>query len=482
MDAAQIALAGSMANMRRADLTQLLNGAAPALGLDTKDKEGNPIGGEALEWGIAHINLEAMKPEARAEFKAKHAGAYADMVHASQNYKNLLRRVTLSQGESLGEAVKKLAVGRVASPEANMTAYAADRSFAEGKRQYDMNYNLLKDKQTAELSFEAKRLQLAVNMNDVQTGMAKQQLELLSKYGGPEAEMRLKKAQSEIEMDNARLHLALQQPAKDELAAMTALYTASVDAEEKRGLVFYNTQQKREAAAQSNIMKYQQELTKMANNAETSLIAWNAMKKKHFNSPNMASTMDAWFKKNGGDPGGSHATRFDAWFAAQPGNEEYRNYHSEVGVIKEKMTAEQAKIDDLYNQQAPDYKDGVRDLAAAAMKQSMQKNLYEANRRRAKALFKESGMAALDSDPTLVNSLVGDYRFDTAASTYSPVNVWSAEDSKRLFAMAQGSRQGAVAAAALGATKVQGKTLQEIYKDRWPEFYNAYAKLVHEVQ
>lgn len=481
MSAEQVVLAGSMANMRRADLTQLLNSAAPALNLDTKDKDGNPIGGEALEWGIAHINLQAMKSEALEEFRTKHKDAYADMVHASNNWKNLLRRVTFSQGEKLGDAVQKLAKGRVASPEANMTGYATDRRLAEEKRQYDMNYNLTKERQGAELSFEAERLRLAGNMNEVQTGMAKQQLELLAKYGGPEAEMRLKKAQSEIATDDARLQLALAQPAKDELTARTALYTAAVDAEEKRGIAFYNAQQKREAAMQNNIMKYEQELTKMADDRKTELIAWNSMKKKSYESVTEAQ-LNSWFKQNGGDPGGSRLDRFDAWFAAQKGNEGYRDYYTRVQEVKGTISAERTRLDELLSQQAPEYKDGVRDLAAAAMRQDLQKNLYEANRRRAKALFKESGMSALDMDSTLVNSLVGDYRFDTASSTYAPVSIWSTEDSKRLFAMAQGSQQGAVSAAALGATKVQGRTLQEIYGDRWPEFYNSYAKLVHEVK
>lgn len=481
MDPREIALAASLSNMRQAELTQMMQTVAPSIGLDMVDKDGQPITGQALEWGKAYSQLNRMSPDARHAFAEKHKGAYAAMQGAASNFTQLLGNMTISQASILKALVTKTNETDLISPEAAYTSWHNENVLKQKAQEFEKTYELDKNKASVEVQQTLTQIEgmKIANASHLKT------LELISKYGPQEAALKIQAAQQEIRLNNQRLNLNMKKMEQDEMATIFGLHDKAVELEEKSGQVFYQQKEKEAVRLGKAVQDYEQKISTLMEKFRDLSPTWDTAKRA-MQAKTRPATVDAWLQSHPeamAETEGARdfATKFQVYFSNQPGYEASKEYYFQLKHLQSQRGKAIVQMEDALSRQAPERKDGIRELTGGAVKQALQRRIQESNKLRAKTKIRETGEGALDVDAGLVNDLVGEYGDPDGNGNYRAQRIWSDWESKALLHLAQGST-ARLTSSQLEGVPVGGKKLKDALGARWGDFYNAYLRLYGEIK
>lgn len=504
IDDRQMAVATQLANTNVRELTQLMQTAAPALGTDWVDNNGDPIQGNVLLDGLAATRLQQLTSgpaEALEAFKKSSPGVFNSMQQAANRFNARLSNMSFANAAALSKAIEPIAKSNLVSPEAHLTYLNAQANRAQDREQFNANLGLKK----AELSMRERELASSIGLQQVQTEQARFNLGMLQRYAPQKEEMYLKSAQAELDKVNASLGVATTQLEKERLATGMAAFESLMDIQAKSENAFFQRHERTMAALGQEGLKALQEISRVESEwGDTNAIQYQN-KLKAARGQIKDPQVEAWILQNVPDKSpdswvrdADPSNKFDYWFRKQPGNQAYDTYRTNLLRARGMADSIQVKIQKAAEEQpASVVSPGMLNDARSMAQRTIQERLVPGLRLQAKSLLKSTDSTQWQSlmadDPAVVNKIVGE--FTGSAAGLMPSTTWNEKDSRSLLELAGTTlRDGhgvPVSPEKLGATpipvrdkngRVSQVALRDIYKNKFPAFWNAYNKLVTELK
>jgi len=489
----------NLANMHTAELTKLMQTAAPSFGLPTVDIDGKPLMGDFTQDGIGAAQLaklEAMRVSDPAKFNALISSPEGKKVY--QGYKEASERWQMRLGRVPAE-VALAYQDKVVKTAGEMVPFSvlANYNVAVAQNEENKRSNLVGEAQkNRQLSAYEQQVASEVGLRHVQTEEARLNLGILQKYAPAEAALKIQQAQQAIEMNEANLAIKSTDVQKERLALDMAALTSLTDMMDKGEDRYFRGQQREVANYEMLIGKTMKDQVELANKFQLQMYGW----KNQMQTAQKTMTPDkvqAYIRATGGkDEHGNLVgaaaevlkrpadEQFEYWYAHT--NSDYASYYNAKQSLNEYQDRLQANLNvALQRQYKPAVGEATMSAANQQATQAISNQVQDRMRLFAKDLLKQapSWDEAIADHPTVINELVSGW-IQTKGG-FRPQDVWTTAESKSLAALTQWSlRTGRkLGVEDFSKVPVGSKTLQQTLEpDKLRKFYNAYDKLYTEMK
>ena len=488
MDTEQAAVGAALSGVHQAELTQLMETVAPSMGLPLHDNNGKPIQGNTLLDGMANTFIMT-NPDG---FKKLPAEQQQDMLSASRRYQTLVGNVDATKAMKIQQMVDTFSKSKLASPEAFLNYANAERQRQVAMSQWKDEMGLKKDAQEMDRARLASQLESQRILNEGQ----RLQLEITRKYAGPQAELQMQKARTEVQADMERLHILSTKEQRDNLTTILAAMNSKAEHDAKLGIVWYQDNQRKQAGylkglaeVNKNITNLQSKNSAILQHSYTQMNTLRGQLKDDSKINAWISTQDKDFQKR--MAGASPNEKFEQYYRTQ--DPQYAAYATEM----DNLNQERDNLDTLFTNtvsaQAPSMgkedplQNNLRDYA----KNLVGKQLAPLMKAEMKGLYKDASPdqwdQVLQENPTSVNILLG-----KTLSRDPEDKGWNNSDkpgtfneSRGLLILARGSVLNGKQydAQSFANTKIGNKTLSQIIgPTRIGNYYNSYVQLMGELK
>lgn len=488
MDTEQAAVGAALSGVHQAELTQLMETVAPSMGLPLHDNDGKPIQGNTLLDGMAHTFIMT-NPEG---FKKLPSEQQQDMLSASRRYQTLIGKLDATKAMKIQQMVDTFSKSKLASPEAFL-------NYANAERQRQVAMNQWKDEmglKNKALEMDQARLASQLESQGIANEGQRLQLEITRKYAGPQAELQMQKARTEVQAGMERLHILSTREQRDNLTTILAAMNSKAEHDAKLGIVWYQDNQRKQAGYLKGLAEVNKNITNLQSKN-------SAILQKSYSQMNTLrgqlkddSKINAWISTQDKDfqkrmAGASPAEKFEQYYRTQ--DPQYAAYATEM----DNLNQERDNLDTLFTNtvsaQAPSMgkedplQNNLRDYA----KSLVSKQLAPLMKAEMKGLYKDASPdqwdQVLQENPTSVNILLG-----KTLSRDPDDKGWNNSDqpgtfneSKGLLILARGSVLNGKQydAHSFANTKIGNKTLSQIIgPTRIGNYYNSYVQLMGELK